>query len=106
MLIRAQKQYETSEQTYYNSAFMRKIYIIKTTELANIRRPDGYIITRYRISAVFGKKDKTLAVYTTKQQAEDELERFRIKLCMGAASFQFADDEPEYKKESDETSIE
>lgn len=86
MLIRAQDKCEKNMAIYYNSALMQRIYI---TEV-----PDSY----YYISAVFGRQDETLARYTTKQQAEDEMEQFKHALGMGAMEFQFADDEPEDEK--------
>lgn len=87
MLIRAQKHCEREGETYYNSAVMRKICII-----------EGKASDHYFISAVFGRQAESLAEYTTKQQAEDELEQFKHALGMGAMEFQFADDEPEDEK--------
>lgn len=84
MLIRAQKCNDKYFE-YFNSAVMRSIGICET--------PDYYFV-----SAVFNRQDETLARYTTKQQAEDELEQFKHALGMGAIEFQFADDEPEDEK--------
>lgn len=81
MLIRAQK----CNDKYFNSAVMRSIGIYET--------PNYYFV-----SAVFDRQDETLARYTTKQQAEDEMEQFKHALGMGAIEFQFADDEPEDEK--------
>ena len=87
MLIRAQKHCERKEETYYNSAVMQKIYIIEGIESGH-----------YYILAVFGRQAESLGEYTTKQQAEDELEQFKHALGMGAIEFQFADDKPEDEK--------
>lgn len=87
MLIRAQKHCEREGKTYYNSAVMRSIYIFESP-----------VTNRCYISAVFGRQAESLAEYTTKQQAEDELEQFKHALGMGAMEFQFADDEPEDEK--------
>lgn len=84
MLIRAQKCNDNYFK-YFNSAVMRSIGICKT--------PNYYFV-----SAVFDRQDETLARYTTKQQAEDEMEQFKHALGMGAMEFQFADDEPEDEK--------
>lgn len=87
MLIRAQKSCEREGETYYNSAVMRSIYIFESP-----------VINRCYISAVFGRQAESLAEYTTKQQAEDELEQFKHALGMGAMEFQFADDKPDDEK--------
>lgn len=84
MLIRAQKCNDKYFE-YFNSAVMRSIGICET--------PNYYFV-----SAVFDRQDETLARYTTKQQAEDELEQFKHALGMGAIEFQFADDYPEDEK--------
>lgn len=84
MLIRAQKCNDKYFK-YFNSAVMRSISICES--------PDYYFV-----SAVFDRQAETLGRYTTKQQAEDELEQFKRALGMGAIEFQFADDEPEDEK--------
>lgn len=81
MLIRAQK----CNDKYFNSAVMRSIYICNS--------PNYYFV-----AAVFDRQAEELGRYTTKEQAEDELEQFKHALGMGAMEFQFADDKPEDEK--------